>query len=151
MSLDAMPTTIVRERRRQRDGLYGALVLVPLAGPASAIARGGPHDTGDIVVIVILVLVTAAMAAVWAYMLRHPRSIEVGRDRIVLRRSGVESDEGEITRTTGSHPLIVSSGNYRIRHWALTTPARIPLLPLSFFRLDQVIAACAEHGWSVER
>jgi hypothetical protein len=139
---------VVEERSLSRDGLFAVLALLLLGAPASAVLRGGPHDTDDVVAMAVLAVLGLGIVAVGIFMRLHPRSVLVSDDAIRLVQRSSSKPPQELTRSFGNRIAFVLAGSARSRHWTLTNVAGEPRLSLQFFNKKQVERACRARGWT---
>jgi hypothetical protein len=141
---------VVRERRSQRNILFGFLAVVVLAAPILALVRGGPHDTDDTIVMIVLGVVGVLVVFLWISLARHPRRLVVSSEIIRLEREGAVDNTPPLSRSPDDRLLFVLGGSARSRFWMLTNSAGDSRLSLQFFNKREVERACIAAGWRVE-
>jgi hypothetical protein len=138
---------VVGERRSQRNTLFGFLVVVILAAPILALVRGGPHDTDDTIVMVVLGVVGLLVVILWIALARHPRRLVVSPEIIRLERQGAIDNTPPLSCSPDDRLVFVLGGSARSRFWMLTDSAGDSRLSLQFFDKNEVEQACIAAGW----
>jgi len=136
--------TVIRQKRLQRDGLFGALIAVFVL----AFARGfpGAATTGGRIAVAVL---TGGVAAVllwgWIKVIRRPSHLEISPEVVTL----VEADGTRTTlsRASGDEIAVTTVGGGRYRRPALTIVGSGTILPLIFFSLNEIQRECLAQGW----
>ncbi len=135
---------VIRPSRFQRDGLFGALVLVFVL----AFIRGYPGATttgGKIAVVVFAAVVTGLLIWGWVRMIRRPSYLEVTPEAVTLVGPG--GQRTTLSRESGDEILVTVTGGGRFRKPALTIAGTGTVLPLSFFSMSQIRRQCLASGW----
>ncbi len=124
--------TVIRPSRAQRDGLFGALLVVFIL----AFARGFPGATtsGGRVAVAIF---TGGMTA-----LLH---LEISPEAVTLVEPG--GRRTTLSRASGDEIIVAAVGGGRYRRSALTITGSGTMLPLSFFSVGEIQRQCLASGW----
>ena len=136
--------TVIHPSKLQRDGLFGALVLVFVL----AFIRGFPGATstgGKIAVVVFAGGVTAALLWFWIRAILRPSLLEISADAITLVGPG--GQRKTLSREAGDEVVVTVTGGGRYRSRALTIAGTGILLPLGFFSVSEVERQCLACGW----
>jgi hypothetical protein len=136
-------TTVVAERPRRIDVLFGFLAVAF----GAALVRGhlgAGSDRSRLVIDVLLGALVLAIVVTWIGLRRHPASLEITPDWVVLthaglqRKTGIDSDSGELYFT-------VSGG--RARMLVLKATAADETISLQMFDRREVEAGLRANGW----
>jgi hypothetical protein len=136
--------TVIRPSRLQRDGLFGALVLVFIL----AFIRGFPGAAttgGKIAVLVVTGAVTALLVWGWVRAIRRPGILEISPEAVTLVEPG--GQRKTLSRASGDEILVTTVGGGRYRKPALTIAGSGTVLPLSFFSMSEIQRQCLACGW----
>jgi len=136
--------TVIRPSKLQRDGLFGALVLVFIL----AFVRGFPGAAtsgGKVAVAIFTGAVAAALIWGWIRAIRHPSYLEISQDSVTLVEPG--GQRSTLSRASGDEILVTVTGGGRYRRPALTIAGAGTLLPLSFFSMAEIQRQCLACGW----
>lgn len=140
---------MVRDRRSHRNVVFAFLAVVTLGAPILAVVRGEPHDTDDVVVMSVLVLVGLLVLVRWWSLSHHPHRLIISPDAIELERVGAVDGTPLLSRSHGDTLVFMLGGMARSRHWVLTNVAGSTHLSLQFFNRHEVEQACIDAGWFV--
>jgi hypothetical protein len=135
---------VIHPSKLQRDGLYGALVLVF----ALAFVRGLPSAAtggGKVAVVIFTGAVAALLIWGWVRAIRRPSYLEISADAVALVEPG--GKRTTLSRTSGDEILVTATGGGRYRRPALTIAGSGTLLPLSFFSMGEIQRQCVACGW----
>ncbi|HEX6931278.1 MAG TPA: hypothetical protein VF162_03965 [Streptosporangiaceae bacterium] len=135
---------VIRPSRLQRDGLFGALVVVFVL----AFFRGYPGATttgGRVAVAVFAGVVTALLVWGWVRVIRRPSYLEISPEAVTLVDPG--GQRKTLSRESGDEILVTATGGGRYRRPALTIAGSGTVLPLSFFSMSQIRRQCLACGW----
>ena len=139
---------VVRPSRLQRDGLFGALVLVFVL----AFVRGYPGATttgGRIAVVTFAGVVTALLIWGWVRAVRRPSYLEISAQAVTLVDAG--GQRTTLYRESGAEILVTTVGSGRYRRSALTIAGSGTVLPLSFFSVSAIRRQCLACGWQFSK
>jgi hypothetical protein len=141
---EARPMTVIRPSKLQRDGLFGALVLVFVL----AFIRGFPGATtsgGKVAVVVFAGGVTVLVLWFWIRAILRPSQLEISDSAITLVEPG--GQRKTLSRAAGDEVVVTVTGGGRYRSRALTIAGSGILLPLGFFSMAEVERQCLACGW----
>jgi hypothetical protein len=136
--------TVIRPSRAQRDGLFGALLVVFIL----AFARGFPGATtsgGRVAVAIFTGGITALLLWAWIRLIRRPSHLEISPEAVTLVEPG--GRRTTLSRASGDEIIVTSVGGGRYRRSALTIIGSGTMLPLSFFSLGEIQRQCLASGW----
>lgn len=140
--------TVIRPSRLQRDGLFGALVVVFVL----AFVRGFPGATttgGRIAVVIFAGGVAALLLWFWVRTIRRQTVLEISPEAVTLVEPG--GKRTTLSRQSGDEILVTVTGGGRYRRAALTIAGSGTLLPLSFFSMSEVKRQCLASGWQFHK
>ena len=136
--------TVIRPSRLQRDGLFGALVVVFVL----AFVRGYPGATttgGRIGVVIFSGGVSALLLWSWVRTIRTQTFLQISPEAVTL--VAPTGKRTTLSRESGDEILVTVTGGGRYRRAALTIAGSGTLLPLSFFSMSEIKRQCLASGW----
>ena len=140
--------TVLHPSRLQRDGLFGALVVVFIL----AFVRGYPGATttgGRIAVVIFAGGVTILLLWCWVRTIRRQTFLEISPEAVTLVEPN--GKRTTLSRENGDEILVTVTGGGRYRTSALTIPGSGTLLPLSFFSVSEIKRQCLASGWRFQK
>jgi hypothetical protein len=136
-------TTVVAERARRVDVLFGFLAVAF----AAALVRGhlgAGSARSRLVLDVLLGGLVAAIVFTWVWLRRHPASLEITPEWVVLAHSGRAGTTG-FDRDSGDLHFELSGGRARVL--LLKSTGSDEAISLQMFDHGEVEAALRANGW----
>src|SRR5258706_14155139 len=127
--------TVIRPSRAQRDGLFGALIVVFIA----AFARGFPGAAttgGRVAVAVFTGGMTALLLWGWIRLIRRPSHLEISPAAVTLVEPGRRRTT--LSRAPGDGIIVTALGGGRCRREPVPTTASATWLPLRCLTLARI-------------